>query len=336
MAKDKHNPLNKDTPEESKAPVQPEADVQADQEVMDSLVEDYLPPQKKPEEVKEPEAKPAEEKLETEEPAVELAPEPEPDKPPEKKYKYKGEELSLDDMIQRGLIDDVITQAQQVRHYQEQYENIKQQSEQARQALEQQQQQAEEQQPRGIPADQIFSAYQPQFGQVAEAGFVEGDFTELYPRTMSAMLYHRDLLYDTRKAVEELQKMVLGDHQERQATSAQQTIYQQIDSLSAKGKIYEPLKDPGVRQGFYDYIVEIDPKMNQLTPEFIDKQYFAYNSAIFADLKESPRTEPAGEKRRQAKGEGTTSRPGPVPKTEKTEEDETFDLLGVSDKLAQA
>jgi hypothetical protein len=335
MAKDAKNPLNEDSPPEpdstqtATATVEPEPGA-----VQDELsLEDYLPT---PGEGK---TEPPKDEQATE-PEGETEPEPEPEKPKEpepkvepqpKMYPYKGENLTLEQLQERGLIEDALTTAEQHKHLQHKYQELLEREATRQREVETKPQQAE--QTREVPAEQIVAHYQPQFQQVVDKGYIESDFVELHPRLTANMLMHRDLLYGVQKQVSEIVQHLNGRIQTDQATSARSTLDGAIDGVIAVGSsdkengvLFEPLKDPEVRKGFSDYLIELNPAVSQLTSEFVRRQYFAYNHEIFADLKRAQKTERTP--KAQVRAEGPSARGGLPPKPDEEDELGLDQVLG--------
>jgi len=317
VATDKHNPLNvtEQAPEQptTEAPAAESPEDQAQAEIMGELMEDLLPTPGKeaaPKEEKEPEA---EAKPEVEAKADDVAVTPErvaekPDEPaptPEKRYRvqsgeHRGQDLTLAELEKLGVIEAALTTAGQHKHLQDEYDALKTQVP-GPQVVPAPPETVE------ISAERIEATYQEEMTRVTERGYIEQDFREVYPRATSAMLMHRDILYDTRKRVAEIIDHLNGREANQAGKDAESTVYGLIDGLAKNGELYEPLKDAKVRGDFYNHIVELNPTMEKLTPEFVDRQYFAYNKDIFADLKATP-TEDPKEKKARVKGEGGTAR----------------------------
>ncbi len=260
-----------------------------------------------------PAAEPARPEPTASAPAASRPAEPAPSVPP--KYKYRGREYTLDELVQHGLLNDALTTAEQFPHLQKKYQEV---LEQARQA---QAPAPDRQVPPSLTPEQIRAMYAGQIPQVVQAGFLEGDLAELYPNTVAQMLFHRDLLYDARRAIAEVQAQVAQLTGRTVRGDAQAVLDRTLDALTTRDAIYAPLKEPETRRGFLDYLRRLDPQVARQTPEggieFDGEQlarlWVAYqHEAILAAARaaaEAERQRRDDERRRAAGGPGPSARP---------------------------
>jgi hypothetical protein len=204
-----------------------------------------------------------------------------PPAPAEKKFKIKGREYTAAEVVQRqDLIEDLVQSYEQLPHLQQKYlETLE-----AQRQLQAPAPQAPVQpQAPPVTAEMLRVAYGPQIEERVKAGFLNPDFVELYPETVAAYLYDRDLFSQVAQRLDAVEQALGG----AQVRSIQQSVAAQItgafDALQAQGGHFELLKEPKVREDFTKYILELDPKRGQLTPEFLGGQFVAFNKDILLE-----------------------------------------------------
>lgn len=157
--------------------------------------------------------------------------------------------------------------------------------------------------------DQVAQAVRPIAEQAAKQGWIEQDMVDLFPKTSSQFMIHRDMLYDVRAAVQEMQKIVFGGQQERLVSDTRAAFNSALDGLGARGEQYAPLKDsPEARQGFEKYLLENFsnlPAAQVLDPKFLERQWWGYNAeTIAATLQQQGQHAAAAEVRKRARAVG--------------------------------
>jgi hypothetical protein len=271
------------------------------------------------------------------EPAPALATTPAPAAAPpvteEKKFKIRGREYTAAELVQRrDLLEDLEKSHEQLPHLQQKYlESLE--------AQRQVQQPAPQPQPQAPPisAEMLRTAYGPTLEERVKAGFVNADFAELYPETAVSYLYDRDLFSQVAQKVDAIEQF-LGYVQ---AQGVQQnigaTITGALDALQSQGGHFDLLKEPKVREDFTRFILELDPKRGQLTPEFLGGQFVAFNKDILleaarqADVQAKRERERTG---RNAQGGDGGPRPPRPPAPSPT--DQHFDFLNEGLPVAAA
>jgi len=235
--------------------------------------------------------------------------------PVEPKIKIRGKEYTAAELAAKpDLLQDLAQTYEQFPHLQQKYVQTLEQARQVGQPQAQGQQppaQGQAQQPTLTP-QMLRATYDPQMADLVQAGFLEGDLVELYPDAMANILLMRDLVMDTRAAVANL----LGQQAQAEGASrsaqVNQRIVQGFDSLASQGGPFEPLKDDKVRGEFYKYLYELNPQEAQLTPDFIGRQFVAFNHNVYVEAArqlEAQKKADADRAKRNAGGPGGNARP---------------------------
>jgi len=247
---------------------------------------------------------------------VEPEPKPDPVIPEPKLYKFRGKEYTADQLIAQGLLEDALTSAEQMPHYQRKYETL----------LEQQRMapaepaQPQPQQPRITP-EQIVSHYSPIADQAVNEGWIEPEMMTVFPKFTTNMMYYRDTINQLQQVV----GLLANREQQRDLSGLRERVDGFIENtclgLSNKAKHFELLKEDNVRSDFREYLYKLDPKVDSLNEDYIRTQWLAYNSeALIEALRTSNAQTQAAQdtKRRLAKGEGAGSPRTIEPKKEET------------------
>ena len=300
-------------PEPSQTEITPEGE-----QFLDELMRDALPGEG---EVAEPEAdlevdggQPAKEPVvadkkpeEGAEPATVPEVTPKADGP--KTYEYKGKQYTLDQMVELGVLEDALQTARQFPTIQTKYQSLL--EEKATTPAPQPGQQAP--QPTGPSGDQILQAYAPVVQEMANQGYIEPEVFEVFPKLATALMFHRDLLYDVRNAVAAMVQTENARAEVTQKDSALNYVGGLCDKVAEGGEHFTILKDGEVRKGFYQYLGSLNVPIKQVDEDFIRRQWVAYNSDPMLEavrLAASGRKEADVRNRRNAKGEGGGVRPG--------------------------
>ena len=247
------------------------------------------------------------------EPGTEAASKTEPPAP--KTYEYKGKQYTLDQMVELGVLEDVIQTARQFPTIQTKYQSLLEEK-----AIAPAPGAAAPPQPQGPTGDQILQAYTPIMQKAAEDGYIEPEAYEVFPKLVSSLMFYRDLIHDVRNAV----AMMMQTENTRTATTQKESMLNYVgglcDKVAGEGEHFEILKDAKVRDGFYTYLGTLNIPISQVDEGFIRKQWVAYNAE---PVLEAVRLAASGQRaadvktRRNAKGEGSGVRPAP-PKPDST------------------
>jgi len=285
------------------------------------LTADFFPADPTGPETAEPTAEPAQTADASQEPAEPSAQAPTAEPIPQK-YSINGREFTPDE-LSRALI-----MAGQYAGLQEKHLKLLEQQRAPQQPQPQQQPQRQ-----GVTSDQVQALYKPAVQQAVANEVMEADFAEAFPKFSANILYGLDLVKDVRAAAQTLIERMNQSERGSMETAVIQDVYSSIANLSTQGEPFAQLADPQVQQGFFNYLVEINPQLPHLrNPEFLARQWIAYNKdtylqkAASAQQAIAERDRMKAVNRRNAGGEINSTRPAAV-----AEQPEGFwdaDLLG--------
>lgn len=284
-----------------------------------------------PEEKREPETPPVDDggdkKPEDDQPPAVEEPPQEAQPPATKIYKYRGKDYTAEQLVEQGILEDALTSAEQLPHYQQLYlEKL----EAERQAQAQPQPQAQPE-PQRITPDQILRAYEPVARQTAEMGFIEPDFVEAWPNMAAALMFHRDMVYDMRRALEGVLSYVNQQASGNFRQSFLSGLESTLNELSTEGEHYALLKDRQTRSGFYEYLRTLDVPVSSVNKQFLAKQWLAYNSdAMLEAITAAEQDRRAVEKRKAAQSAGeaaSSAKTKPVTPPVGTQQEHIDDML---------
>lgn len=290
-------------------------------DLIDDIVDEE--PDESPVEDGEPEPEPEAEEAEAEESAGEPEPSDEEEAEEPVKFKYKGKEYSLEDLkADKKLREKFVTGANQQSHFQELYEEQRRKAEEAekkitqieqymiqRQQQAQQAQQAQQrpQQPQITPHI-LKSAYERSMDEMSEGGWIEEDLKEMYPNTVSGILYLRDQLLSRIGVLEQAVGGLASHTQAKENSSVRESTWSRIhsnfDRVAAEGGMFEALADQQTRQDFLTYLEQtVNPEIQALVSEQgveVIKALWAGKNrdAYFAAVKENRQADPKATERR--------------------------------------
>ena len=240
-----------------------------------------------------------------------------------KKWKIKGEDLSLEEIAARGLMDLLITQSSQATHYQQKYEEALEKAggKDAKPVVK------EPERPPPPTAEQIQQAFTPVVRELIEKGYIEPDLLEAYPLAMTGQAYRNAMAEEDHDKLGWVLEWIKAEIGKRNATTVQSLLDSAIDAIAAKAddhpgengatikgdKIFEGLKDPATREKFVDWLrKEVDPKVGALTVANMEKFWFAFNAGDLLNFAKQSAAKAAESKpaRPRAAGDGSPSRPG--------------------------
>lgn len=296
--------------------IQTEEVAAADQkDMIDSLLSDYGLNQAKPVEgdadlVDEDEVAPDVPVGEKPDEIPAAQPEPVVKPTEEKLYTWKGQRYTAAQLVEQGILEDALTGAEQAPHYQRLYNELKGEVDQVKQQLPQQ---AQTQQPQvqQITPSMVLQRYAPEAVRMTQEGFIEEDFVDQFPSLASGLVMHRDMIYELRQAV----AYMLQQFQASNASAYESSLRNQINGFmdeAALDETYAKLKEPDVRQAFWDYLININPEIPKISSKLIKDQFMAYNAAAILDAARSNSNTAKQERKRQkqvAGGETSGTRP---------------------------
>lgn len=236
-------------------------------------------------------------------------------KAPVQKWKVKGEELTLDEIARRGLMDSLITQAEQYpylnKKHQELLEGLAEKVASKPPAAS-----VQAAQPRVSP-EQILTHYLPRVRQLAEEGYIESDLVEAYPNLMASLSYFRDIVEMLEVQVQKQAAWIQNRDGLLQAQQVEGMLLSAVDAVAAnEGKIFELLKNQEVRSRFIHWIkTQVDPKVGDLVPEKMKNYWLAFNGEYLLEMLKEKERQPQNPKP-NIKSDGGSSQigaPDPVP-----------------------
>jgi len=231
-----------------------------------------------------------------------------------KSYKYRGKEYSVEQLVELGLLEDVLTTAEQFPHLQKKYTDT---LEAMRGAASRPTADAASAPTAGPTAEQIEQAYAPVIKATVE-GKVFGEemavFAETWPSVFAQMLFVRDQSLERVARLEQQFYPRMERERNEQAVKVVEGVNTTLDEL-AKEDFFKGFADPKVRQEFHDRIANDFANLPStiLTPDFITRQAAAFLYPALKDALAAKTGQPAktGSRRPRVTGEGGGARPTP-------------------------
>lgn len=226
-----------------------------------------------------------------------------------KTWEYRGKQYTLEQMVELGILDDVIQTARQFPTIQTKYQSLLEEKTTAPAPGDQ-----APAEPTGPSGDQILTAYTPVVEDMANKGYIEPEVMEVFPKLATALMFHRDLLYDVRSTVAAMLQNANAQAEVTQKDAVKNYVGGLCDKVAGEGDHFATLRDQKVRDGFFEYLGTLNVPVKQVNDDFIRKQWVAYNAD---PMLEAVRQAAAGQKvadsktRRNARGEGGGVRPAP-------------------------
>jgi hypothetical protein len=257
-------------------------------------------------------------------------------KPEFKTYEYRGKQYTIEQLVELGMLEDVLQTARQFPTIQTKYQQLLEERRLAPQPGPGQPAQPQGQpQPQRVTAEQVLAAYTPVMEAVANEGYIEKEAVEAFPRLCSALMQHRDLLYDVRQAV----AMIMQHGIQRQEVDTRTSFLNYLDGLCEKvggqGDHYAPIKDADIRKGFYEYLATLSIPANEVSEDFVKRQWVAYNHEAMLEAAKTSAIDLKAKdvkNRRNAAGEGGGPRPAAPAKADKTNDNVLIDSFLDGDK----
>lgn len=241
-----------------------------------------------------------------------------------KKWKIKGEDLSLDEIASRGLMDLLITQSSQATHYQQKYEEALERTSSKEIAKPVSR---EPEKPVPPTADQIQQAFTPVVRELIKKGHIEPDLLEAYPLALTGQAYRNAMAEDDHEKMGWVLEWIKAEIGKRNAIIVQNLFDSTIAAVAAKAgdhlgengetvkgdKIFDGLRDSTIREKFVAWLRnEVDPKVAALTAANMEKFWFAFTSGDLLNFAKESAAKAAEPKpaRTRAASDGSPSRPG--------------------------
>lgn len=253
-------------------------------------------------------------------------------KKPVKKYKYKGEELTADEIVARGLLDEIVPSAEQLpavqRKHQQVLEKIAERETAAPTQTAEQAARAAEEQRKAYQQHtlQVVKAYEPRAKEEVQFyvanGLIDQDMIDVVGEknvnTMfSILLYHLDAMNATETKAEGCKQWIGKQIEYRRALEVQAVLNTTVDAVAKrKGRVFQLLRDPDTRNGFINFLrKDADVPTDKIGDEdFIAGQAVAFLSKSMADYIDAEADEEQTRQpdRRRTQSDGTSARIGPV------------------------
>lgn len=186
------------------------------------------------------------------------------------RYRVGDQLLTAQELIEQGYLNDLITYAAQ----------------QSQQQTQQQPQQAQD------DPDAVLEQYLPVVDNLVKQGYVESAFAENYPRAMAGFAYLLSQLNETRQYAQQSYQYVHQRQGETQREMVERKVNEAFDTAASAGEFYAPLKNPEERTKFQEWFVKsLNPTFDQVTPEFVQQQFLAYNYKSLQALNNAQKTQ---------------------------------------------
>lgn len=180
----------------------------------------------------------------------------------------------------------------------------------------------------------VRAAFDGAVKQAVAAGYISDDFTQLYPDESSQMMLHRDLLYDVREAVRGILERSNAQEGNRVVESVNADFSRAVDSLAGIDEVYGPLRDPGVKGAFMDFVRGLDPKVGQVKDiATLGRFWAAYNNDAYIAAQRAARAASVAQPARPGSAAVASSpRPGALAPVVNFADHESLvsDVLGVA------
>lgn len=244
-----------------------------------------------------------------------------PTKPAEpRRYTIRGKKYTAAEAEAAGLLEDLVQSAEQLPHLTRKHQELLEQIAQRQMQPPGQPQQAPPGTQPGsagigsLTPQQVTAALAPVVKSAVDQGWIDPDLAEYFPTFAAQAVLHRDLIYDVRAAVADIQAWRRGMETQTATGNYRSQFESSLDNVAAQGDIYEPLKDAETRSGFEKYLSELAPDpARALDPEFLARQWVAYNhEAIKESLIQGRQAAKAQRDRKRglAAGEASSGRQG--------------------------
>lgn len=253
--------------------------------------------------------------------------------PKERTWKYKGEELTLKQIVDRNLLDSVFASAEQLPALTKRHQEVLEQVAATAAAKPAPVAQTPEAQAKAdeeaIKAHQqmtlkVIDAYGPAAKQeiafYVANGLIEQDMVDAYEKSVHSMfaifLYHLDAIQANASRTESAIQWIRGEVDYRGAVRTQNALFAAMDAVVAKHKgkpteqFYAGLKEPENRKQFVTWLrKEVDLPTDKITEDIIGSQWLAFNAGAIMEFAEGEREdENTRQPSQRHKGDGTSAR----------------------------
>lgn len=135
-----------------------------------------------------------------------------------------------------------------------------------------------------VTPEAMLQHYQPRIQQYVEAGYLDEDYVSLYPRQAALMVHMWDMGTNLQAGVQQTQQFTQAEQARRTEDNANTQLNTAIDEVASRGEVFGALSDTEVREGFREFLItEVNPLLSQVTPDFLARQFYAYNHQLIFD-----------------------------------------------------
>lgn len=207
------------------------------------------------------------------------------------RVKVRGQEYTLQQLAELGMLKDLATVYEQYPHLQQKYQSL----------LEKQTRPAETKEvekpaaPKQVTASDILQVYSPRavkrIQELIEQKLIEDDINDAYPKTLLLKvandLFLTDMIFEIRQALAEALVRLEEGRQEKHAEATNFALENRLNEVAEQGKEYEALNTPKTRQEFKHYLRQLQPLMRQVFGDdgvkFLSRQFIAFNAEAISE-----------------------------------------------------
>ena len=165
---------------------------------------------------------------------------------------------------------------------------------------------------------QIRQVYDTVAQRDVQGGYIEPDFAEAYPQLSAQLMYWRDIVENVMERVDAAVAWIQAEAKERDVARVMGVVNDAIEAVAKKGDgekgdpLFKDLRDSEVRGNFVEWLrTEMDPKIGSLTPDNMERFWFAFNARGILDLtKEAAKKTAEPPSKRRAGSDGPSTRSG--------------------------
>ena len=129
---------------------------------------------------------------------------------------------------------------------------------------------------------QIRASFDSQVQQAVQEGFIEADLAELYPNAMANLMMQRDSLVAVGSMVQQINDKIAQYERQIIGERVVNDIKNNLAALAGTHPALAPLSSPDVREQFFGFIRQLDPRMDQLgDTEYLTGAWAAFKKGDF-------------------------------------------------------
>jgi len=230
--------------------------------------------------------------------------EPEPAEPPKRTYKYRGREYTLDEMVKLGILEDVLTSAEQLPHLQKKYLEVLEKARAADAAKPQPGPTEAQPQPAAPSPEVVVAQCEPLVRTLVDQGYVEEDFVQAYPRYAAAQAYAYQELQQVKVLLAQVLDYLSREHMARMGQTVRGQLESIFDQLAQQGGYFSGLADRAARDAFVKYLADLNIEAGKISPDLVAREWVAFNYENIVKPQQSGQSDREQEQRKRAVGEG--------------------------------